>query len=122
MRLTSLLCAAAAASALCACEPYQYGEPPPPGYYGPSGYYGAPGYSPGYYGSEYDDPCFDDASYCDYAYYEGPVWWGGAWYGGPHRWRETDGHREFWIRHGWHADVRLGDRGSWHGPGRWHPD
>ena len=116
-RFTSFLCAAAAASALSACEPspYDYYGPPPPGYYGDAG--------PGYYGgAAYDDPCFNDAGYCDYAYYEGPIWWGGTWYNGPHRWRETGGGREYWVRHGWHGDVRLGEGGSWHGPGRWHPD
>ena len=112
-RVTTLLLAATALSALCACEPYhpyyeaRYEGPPPPGYYG---------------GAPYDDPCFTNEDYCGYAYYDGPIWWDGAWYGGPHRWRDWDGGRQFWVRGGWHGDVRMGDHGAWHGPGHWHQD
>ncbi len=107
---------------LSACEPYPvhpYGPPPGPGYYGPppdADYYdGAPG--PDYQSSYYEDPCDTDPAYCDYGYYEGPLWFGGAWYGGPHRWRNGNGGREFYVHGGWHNEARAGRGGNWHGPG-----
>lgn len=112
-RFTRVLFALAVAASLGGCaydDGYgYYGPPPGPGpAYGPPGYYGA-----------YDDPCMNDPAYCNYAYYDGPVWWGGAWYGGPHRWRDGDGGREYWVHGGWHGGVHLGRGGHWGGPGRW---
>ncbi|HTW33552.1 MAG TPA: hypothetical protein VMD53_02960 [Rhizomicrobium sp.] len=109
MRSAPTLFIIATACALGACT---Y-EGPPPGYYG--------GYGPGPYGpAAYDDPCVNNPAYCNYAYYEGPLWWDGTWYNGPHRWREWDGGREFWVHGGWHDGVRVGEGGRWHGPGRWY--
>jgi hypothetical protein len=129
-RLSRVLLAIAVAAPLGGCfypGDYDYDGPPPPvDDYGPGP--GAPVYppppayapraAPGYYGA-YDDPCSSDSSFCHYAWYDGPVWWAGSWYGGPHRWRVRDETREFWIRGGWHRDVRVGDGGRWGGPGRW---
>lgn len=152
MRAIALLLAAALP--LCACEPYPYDEPPPPGYYGPGGYgpgynspgynrpgYNGPGYGPGYNGPGYngagyngagnygpgyyggnDDPCFTNVDYCNYGYFDGPISWSGAWYNGPHRFRDRDGRREFWIHGNWHDDVTFGSGGRWYGPRNWQPD
>jgi hypothetical protein len=113
--------------ALSACEPYPP-PPPPPGYYGPApaGNYEPPGYSyydgapdPGWNEGYYEDPCDADPGYCGYGYYEGPLWFGGAWYGGPHRWRDGNGGREFYIHGSWHGEARAGHGGHWHGPGHY---
>lgn len=96
-----LLCAAAIALSACVYEgPYD------DGYY--DGYH-----HHGYYqGAYYDrDPCDDDDSYCGYPVYDGGIVVGGEWYGGHHRYRDHDGHREYWVRGGWHnGELESGDR------------
>ncbi|MBU6299206.1 MAG: hypothetical protein KGJ79_03635 [Alphaproteobacteria bacterium] len=87
-----------------------------PGYYGP-----------GYYG--YAVNCnpysrFYDPYYCGYYDdYDGPpVFVDGAWfYGG--RYRDFDGHREFWVHNRWYrGDGDWHDRDGWRGRGEWHGD
>ena len=108
---------------LTACEPYphRYGPGPGPDMYGPPSdaeyYDGAPG--PDYQSSYYEDPCDSDSSYCSYGYYEGPVWLAGTWFGGPHRWRNGDHGREYYVHGGWHNDARPAKGGNWHGPGHY---
>ena len=112
---------------LSGCEPYPP-PPPPPGYYGPPpGYAGPSDYdyyngvpAAGWDESYYEDPCDTDPGYCGYGYYDGPLWFGGAWYGGPHRWRDWQGGRQFYIHGGWHSEARAGRGGSWHGPGHYY--
>src|ERR1700722_8819602 len=109
--------------ALTACEPYphHYGPGPGPDMYGPPGdaeyYDGMPG--PDYQSTYYEDPCETDNSYCSYGYYEGPVWFGGIWLGGPHRWRNGDHGREYYVHGGWQNDGRAAKGGNWHGPGHY---
>jgi hypothetical protein len=120
-RFASLLCAAAAALVLSACQLPPYDGTPPPGYYGPEGNYGPREYdgTQGYYGAgDYDDPCLTDKTYCSYAYFQGPIWWNGAWYSGPHRWRDTSSGREFWVHGAWRRGVQVGQAGYWGEPAR----
>lgn len=86
-----LLCAAAIALPACVYEgPYDDGY-----YYHHRGYY---------QGAYYDrDPCDFDQDYCGYPVYDGGIFVGGTWYGGHHRYRDHDGHREYWVRGGWHG-------------------
>lgn len=96
--------------------------------FGGPGYYGPP--APPYYGPPrpYYDDCYGPyfAPRCDYPAYYGPVFYDGFWVNSP-RYREFHGRREFWVRNGWHSDVRFrsggpghggprggGERGGWH--------
>lgn len=57
----------------------------------------------------YEGP-YDDG-YCGYPVYDGGLWYSGEWYGGHHRYRDHDGHREYWIGGGWHhAETEGGGR------------
>jgi hypothetical protein len=65
----------------------------------------APAYAPAGY-------CYGPYYYtnCGYAVYGEPVFWGGYWYNNaPYRF--VRGRREFWVNGGWHANIRIGERG-----------
>jgi hypothetical protein len=98
------LCAAAIALSACV-----YRGPYNDGYY----YDGYRGY---YQGAYYDrDPCAYDDAYCGYPVYDGGIFVSGDWYGGRHRYRDHDGHREYWVRGGWHhGQIDGGHRHYYH--------
>ncbi|MDE1937699.1 MAG: hypothetical protein KGI68_01645 [Alphaproteobacteria bacterium] len=91
------------------------------------------GVGPGYYGPDnYGPPVncnpysrFYDPYYCGYYDdYDGPpLFIDGAWfYGG--RYRDYDGHREYWMHDRWSRgdDGWHGDGDGWRGGGDWHGD
>lgn len=102
-----LLCAAAIALSACVYDgPYD-------GYYRHDGYYHHGGYYEGAYSD--GDPCDYDDAYCGYPVYDGGILISGEWYGGHHRYRDHDGHREYWVHGGWHnGEIENGDRHYYH--------
>jgi hypothetical protein len=86
------------------------------------------GFGPSYYGPPpaayyYCDPRsrYYDPYYCDdYDYYYGsPLWIDGYWYNGPIRSRWYSGHRQFWVRNGWHSSDRYRGGGEFRRGGSW---
>ncbi|HEY0266877.1 MAG TPA: hypothetical protein VGC16_09005 [Rhizomicrobium sp.] len=97
-------------------QPYDDGSYGPQGYdqqYGPDpydqAYAGDSGYPDGYCDPYYG--CPDD--YDDLPVYDGSVYWDGGWYNGPFFYRDTGGHRQFWVHGGWHYGNA---RGGHYGP------
>ncbi len=79
-----------------------------PGYYGPPAYATCDPYS------RYYDP-YNCGYYSDY--YGPPIFIDGSWFNGG-RYRDYDGHREYWMHNRWYrGDGRYGDRDGWHGGG-----